>query len=334
MLEIGGIKLKNPFLLAPLAGVTDSAFRRICKEKGASLLYTEMVSAKALCYGDKKTESLLQIYDEEQPVGIQLFSAEPKFLAEAIKIIEERPNILVDINMGCPVPKIVKNGEGSAILKNPYLAFDLMKAAKKATKKPVTAKIRIGWDKAHINACEVAKALELAGADAICVHARTKEEYYEKDVHWEEIAKVKQTVKIPVIGNGNVFFAQDACELMKQTGCDGIMVARGAQGNPWIFEELDAYFAGRAYQNPSLKERIDLIMRQFDLAIEEKGEYVAVRQMRKHIAWYLKGLREASAVKNIISRLESKEEIQKILIEYIEKWGENNDKSDFDKNSL
>ncbi|MGP1569605.1 MAG: tRNA dihydrouridine synthase DusB [Eubacteriales bacterium] len=329
-LEISGLKLENPFLLAPLAGVTDSAFRRVCKKKGAALLYTEMISAKALCYGDKKTESLLQIYDEEKPVGIQLFSAEPKFLEQAVSMLEDRPNALIDINMGCPVPKVVKNGEGAAILKNPYLAFELVKAAKKATRKPVTAKIRLGFDRKHINACEIARAIECAGADAICVHARTREEYYEKDVHWDEIAKVKEQVKIPVIGNGNIFSAKDAFDLMNQTNCDGVMIARGAQGNPWIFEELNAYFEGKHYEKPNLKEKFDLIMSQFDLAIEEKGEYVAVRQMRKHIAWYVKGLREASILKNAVNHCDSKEDIQKILMEYIEKWGEENDKSDFD----
>lgn len=333
-LKIANVQLESPFLLAPLAGVTDSAFRRICKEKGAALVYTEMISAKALCYGDRKTESLLQMYDDEKPVGIQLFSGEPKFLEQAVEMLEDRDNALIDINMGCPVPKIVKNGEGSAILKNPYLAFDLVKAARRATKKPVTVKIRIGWDKEHINACEIAKAVEFAGADAICVHGRTREQYYEKEVNWDEIGRVKQTVSIPVIGNGNVFSAQDAMNLAAQTQCDGIMVARGAQGNPWIFEELKAHIEGREYLQPTIEEKFELLSKQFDLAIEEKGEYVAVRQMRKHIAWYVKGLHDSSVLKNTISRLESKDEIIKILMEYIEKWGEKNDKSNFYQNSL
>ncbi len=329
-LKIADIEFESPFFLAPLAGVTDSAFRRICKEKGAAFLYTEMVSAKAICYGDKKTEQLLRIYEEEKPIGIQLFSAEPKFLKEAVERIEDKQNALIDINMGCPVPKIVKNGEGSAILKNPYLAFELVKTAKNSTKKPVTAKIRIGWDRAHINACEIAKAVELAGADAICVHARTREDYYKPEADWEEIAKVKQAVKIPVIGNGSVFCGKDAFDLMERTGCDGVMIARGAQGNPWIFEELKALSNGEEYEKPTIKERFDLLIRQIDMLCEEKGEYVAVKQMRKHIAWYVKGLRGSTALKNMLNHIEAKDEMIGTLIEYVKKWGEENVKRDFD----
>lgn len=324
-LKIGDLFIENPFMLAPLAGVTDSAFRRICKEKGAAFVYTEMISAKGLCYKDKNTENLLRIYEEEKPIGIQLFSSEPRFLEEAVEMLEDRDNALIDINMGCPVPKIVKNGEGAAILKNPYLAFDLVKAAKRATKKPVTVKIRLGWDRGSINAVDVAKAVEMAGADAICVHGRTREDYYKPYALWGEIAKVKQSVNIPIIGNGDVFSGQDAIDMMKETGCDGVMIARGAQGNPWIFEEANALLKGENFKKPGLFEKYELIMRQFDMACEEKGEYVAVRQMRKHISWYVKGFKEAALLRGSLNVLKSKDDIEKMLKEYMEKLGDEND---------
>lgn len=330
-LKIGNVILDNPFLLAPLAGVTDSAFRRICKDFGASLMYTEMISAKGLCYKDKNTESLLRIYDEEKPIGIQLFSAEPKFLGEAVAMLEDRKNSLIDINMGCPVPKIVKNGEGSAILKNPYLAYELVKAAKANTKKPVTAKIRIGWDREHINAVEVAKNLELAGVDAICVHGRTREDYYSPGAKWDEIAKVKLAVKVPVIGNGDVFCGADAIRMMEETGCDGVLFARGAQGNPWIFKEALALLGGRKFNKPTPREKFDVIMKQFDLACREKSEYVAIRQMRKHISWYVKGLKEASRLKGVINTLTEKEQIVNLLEQYMIKLGDENEEHNFNQ---
>lgn len=313
--KIGNIEPENPFFLAPLAGVTDSPFRRICKEQGAAIVYTEMVSGKGLYYSDKNTDRLLTIYDEEQPVGFQLFGAMPSIMGYAAKFLADRKNCLLDINMGCPVPKIVKNGEGSAILKDPILAYEIVKAVVDNSKKPVTAKIRIGWDINSVNGVEIAKAVESAGASAIGVHGRTREQYYSGTADWSMIAEIKKNVNIPVIGNGDVFTGQDAVKMIDQTGCDFVMIARGAMGNPWIFRDALAVWNGEELPpQVSVKEKMALAMRQFDMVIEEKGEYIAVREMRKHIAWYLKGVRGSAEVKRKINTMENVEEIKKLIL--------------------
>lgn len=290
-MRIGNITLDNPFFLAPLAGITDAPFRRICKEQGAGLVYSEMVSGKGLYYNDKATERLLRIYDEEKPVAIQIFGSEPDIIGFAAKQLADRENCILDINMGCPVPKVVKNGEGSALLKDPGLAEAVVRAAVANAGKPVTAKIRIGWDAGSINAVEIARIIEAAGASAIGVHGRTREQYYSGKADWDVIRQVKQAVSIPVIGNGDVFSASDAIRLMDETGCDFVMIARGALGNPWIFKEALALWKGASVPPPpGLDEKADLILKHFDLLLEEKGEYAAVREMRKHAGWYLKGI--------------------------------------------
>lgn len=290
-MRIGNVTVENPFFLAPLAGITDAPFRRICKEQGAGLVYSEMVSGKGLYYNDKATERLLRIYEEEKPVAIQIFGSEPEIIGFAAKKLADRENCILDINMGCPVPKVVKNGEGSALLKNPKLVEAIVKEAVTNAGKPVTVKIRIGWDADSINAAEVAKVAEAAGAAAIGVHGRTREQYYSGKADWDVIRQVKQAVSIPIIGNGDVFSGRDAIRMMEETGCDFVMIARGALGNPWIFRDALAMWEGRPIPPPpDLKEKTEIILKHFNLLLEEKGEYVAVREMRKHTGWYFKGI--------------------------------------------
>lgn len=315
-LKIGNVGLSGPFLLAPLAGITDGPFRRLCSEAGAGLVYSEMVSAKGLWYKDKNTGGLLEILPGEGPVAYQLFGHEPEIMAFAARELDKRDNVIFDINMGCPVPKIVKNGEGSALMKNPDLAHDVVAAAVKNTSKPVTVKIRAGWDADSINAVEVAHAVSAAGASAIAVHGRTREQYYSGKADWSVIAAVKRAVDIPVIGNGDVTDGASALRMVEETGCDFVMVARGALGNPWIFRELNAAWRGEPLPPPPTKEdKKQMMLRHFNDVLDLKGEYVAVREMRKHVGWYLKGVPGAAAFRGKINQINSAVELRKAIQE-------------------
>ena len=316
--KIGNVTLKNPFLLAPLAGVTDAPFRLICGEKGAGLVCSEMVSAKGLWYKDKNTDRLLEILDGEAPVAYQIFGHEPEIMAEAARMLNGRRHVLLDINMGCPVPKVVRNGEGSALMKDPKRIYDIVYKTARAIKKPVTIKIRKGFDDTCINAPEIAKVAEEAGAAAIAVHGRTREQYYSGNADWEIIRKVKEAVKIPVIGNGDVTSGQKALDMFEQTGCDGVMIGRGCQGNPWIFRELLAYEeTGSIPERPGTDQIRETMLRHARLQIEFKGDYIGIREMRKHVAWYTKGMQGSAKLRDEINQVESYEELENLLMEKI-----------------
>ena len=313
-LKIGSVELNNPFILAPMAGVCDLPFRLLCKEKGAAMVCTEMVSAKAIYYNNKNTKELLTIDKNEGPVSLQLFGSEPKLMAEMAKRIEEIPFDILDFNMGCPVPKVVNNGEGSALMKNPVLAGHIIEAMANAISKPVTVKIRAGFDSEHINAVEIAKIAENSGAAAITVHARTREQYYSGKADREIIRLVKEAVTIPVIGNGDIDCYESAKHMLEYTGCDGVAIGRGAEGNPWIFEELNAKYAGLDYNKPSLEEVKELIMRHARMLIDYKGEYIGIREMRKHAAWYTAGFKGASKLRGCLNEASSIESLEEIIM--------------------
>lgn len=303
-LRLGSITLDNPFFLAPLAGITDASMRKICKEMGAALVFSEMVSAKGLWYGDKNTDRLLYARKEEAPFGVQIFGHEPDIMAYAARQIDKHSCDIIDINMGCPVPKVVKNGEGSALLKNPDLIYDIVSAVVKNTDKPVTVKIRIGWDSNSINAVEVAHAISAAGASAISVHGRTREQYYSGKADWSYIAKVKNAVDIPVVGNGDVVDGKTAIEMLSQTGCDFVMIGRGALGNPWIFREAIAAWKDQPLpEKPSKEEKKQMMLAHLQDLADLKGETVAIREMRKHVGWYIKGLPGAAALRGRINQI-------------------------------
>lgn len=313
-LKIGTVELENPYILAPMAGVTDLPFRLLCKEQGAGLLCMEMVSAKAIQYKNKNTQDLLRIHEKEQPVSLQLFGSEPDTISEIAKQIEELPFAVLDINMGCPVPKIVKNGEGSALMKQPKLVYEIVSKTVKAIQKPVTVKIRKGFDDSCINAVEIAKIIEEAGGAAVAVHGRTREQYYSGKADWDIIRQVKEAVSIPVIGNGDVTSAEDAVRMQQLTGCDGVMVGRGAQGNPWIFRELVEYDrTGVIPPRPSMEELKATMLRHARLQIEYKGDYLGIREMRKHVGWYTTGLKGAAALRAEINQVQSYEELEQLL---------------------
>lgn len=313
-MNIGKVSLENPYILAPMAGVTDLPFRLLCKEQGAGLLCMEMISAKALLYKNKNTKILLEIHPQEYPVSLQLFGSDPDIISEIARRIEHLPFQILDINMGCPVPKVVKNGEGSALMNTPRLAYEIVYKTARAIKKPVTVKIRKGFDDASVNAVEFAKMIEDAGGAAVTVHGRTREQYYSGKADWDIIRQVKESVSIPVIGNGDVMSGEDALRMQETTGCDGVMIGRGAQGNPWIFSELLEYErTGVMPPRPDASVIRDTMLRHARLQIEYKGDYIGIREMRKHVAWYTKGMRGAARLRDEINRVESYEELESLL---------------------
>ncbi|MBU3192157.1 tRNA dihydrouridine synthase DusB [Clostridium bowmanii] len=318
-MKISDIQFENDVFLAPMAGITDIAFRGLCKELGCGLLYTEMVSAKGLYYGSSNTEALMKISEVERPVAIQIFGNDPKIMASACEIFNTRTDIcMVDVNMGCPVPKIVKNGEGSALMKDPKLAAEIIKEMKKVSIKPVTVKFRTGFDSNNINAVEFAKYMEDAGIDAMAVHGRTREQMYEGRADWNIIRDVKDSVKVPVIGNGDIFCVEDAIRIKEITNCDAIMIARGARGNPWIFREIKQALKGEEIVYPTPVEKIDMCIRHLDLAVKYYEEIKAVREMRKHTAWYVKSLNNCAEIKSKINTKVSYFEVKQVLLDYKE----------------
>ncbi|MGN0354784.1 MAG: tRNA dihydrouridine synthase DusB [Muricoprocola sp.] len=313
-LQIGNVTLENPYILAPMAGVTDLPFRLLCKEMGAGLICMEMISAKAISFHNKNTEKLMEILPEERPVSMQLFGSNPDLIAEIASQIEERPFDILDLNMGCPVPKVVNNGEGSALMKNPKLAQEIVYKTARAIKKPLTVKIRKGFDDANVNAVEMAKRLEAAGAAAIAVHGRTREQYYSGKADWDIIRQVKEAVQIPVIGNGDVTDPVSAHKMMEETGCDGVMIGRASRGNPWIFRDLVEYDrTGTVPEKASLSELKEMILRHGQLQLKYKGEYTGIREMRKHVAWYTAGYPHSAAIRRRVNEIETFEQLEEML---------------------
>lgn len=319
-MKIGNHKLKNNLVLAPMAGFTDIAFRKIASQMGAGLLVTEMVSAKGIYYKDIKTNLLMETHPEEGSVALQIFGSDPRIMSEVVKRdLNHRQDIhIIDINMGCPAPKIVKNGEGSALMKNPKLAGDIFEAMVKNSEKPVTVKIRMGWDKNSLNGIEIGKIAEKSGISALTIHARTRDMFYSGQADWEYIKKIKASLSIPVIGNGDIFTPNDAIEMIRQTGCDGVAIGRGAVGNPWIFKRILRLLNKKEDFEPSYEDIIHMAIYHLGLECTIKGERIGIREMRKQIAGYLKGLRDSSTIRNKINTMWNKEEITNLLLEYSE----------------
>lgn len=316
-LQIGNVTLENNLILAPMAGVSDLPFRLLCREQGAGLVCMEMVSAKAILYKNRNTEELLTIDPKEHPVSLQLFGSDPDIISEIAKQIEERPFDILDLNMGCPVPKVVNNGDGSALMKNPRLAGEIIEKTARAIKKPLTVKIRKGFDDAHVNAVELAHIAQESGAAAVAVHGRTREQYYAGHADWDIIRQVKEAVSIPVIGNGDIRTPEDVAAMAEQTGCDGYMIARGAEGNPWIFRQILHYFeTGEHLSRPDFSEVTEMLLRHAKMQIDCKGDYTGIREIRKHAAWYTAGYPHGARLRVAINQVENYEQLETLLMEY------------------
>ena len=323
-LQIGNVTLENNLILAPMAGVSDLPFRLLCREQGAGLVCMEMVSAKAILYKNRNTEELLTIDSKEHPVSLQLFGSDPDIISEIAKQIEERPFDILDLNMGCPVPKVVNNGDGSALMKNPRLAGEIIEKTARAIKKPLTVKIRKGFDDAHVNAVELAHIAQESGAAAVVVHGRTREQYYAGHADWDIIRQVKEAVSIPVIGNGDIRTPEDVAAMAEQTGCDGYMIARGAEGNPWIFRQILHYFdTGEHLARPDFSEVTEMLLRHAKMQIDCKGDYTGIREIRKHAAWYTAGYRNSSKLRGRINEVENYEQLEALFRE-VESYNEKN----------
>lgn len=323
-LQIGNVTLENNLILAPMAGVSDLPFRLLCREQGAGLVCMEMVSAKAILYKNRNTEELLTIGSKEHPVSLQLFGSDPDIISEIAKQIEERPFDILDLNMGCPVPKVVNNGDGSALMKNPRLAGEIIEKTARAIKKPLTVKIRKGFDDAHVNAVDLAHIAQESGAAAVAVHGRTREQYYAGHADWDIIRQVKEAVSIPVIGNGDIRTPEDVAAMAEQTGCDGYMIARGAEGNPWIFRQILHYFdTGEHLARPDFSEVTEMLLRHAKMQIDCKGDYTGIREIRKHAAWYTAGYRNSSKLRGRINEVENYEQLEALFRE-VESYNEKN----------
>lgn len=320
-MRIGNVELENNIFLAPMAGVTDLAFRILCKEMGAGLVVSEMVSSKGLYYNDSSTRNLLKVDPKERPIAIQIFGSDPRIMAYIVETyLNPREDIdIIDINMGCPTPKIVKNNDGCALMKNPSLVREILRAVVKVANKPVTIKIRMGWDEESINGLEIGKIAEEEGVSALTVHARTRDMLYSGKADWQYIKILKESLRIPVIGNGDIFEPEDAIKMLEITNCDGVAIARGAQGNPWIFRRILYLMEGKDAPPPGLDEIIYTCIRHLNLLCSIKGERVGVREMRKHAAWYLKGQRNSNEIKNLLNTIESRVEMEKVLLDYLDK---------------
>lgn len=323
-LQIGNVTLENNLILAPMAGVSDLPFRLLCREQGAGLVCMEMVSAKAILYKNRNTEELLTIDPKEHPVSLQLFGSDPDIISEIARQIEERPFDILDLNMGCPVPKVVNNGDGSELMKNPRLAGEIIEKTARAIKKPLTVKIRKGFDDAHVNAVELAHIAQESGAAAVAVHGRTREQYYAGHADWDIIRQVKEAVSIPVIGNGDIRTPEDVAAMAEQTGCDGYMIARGAEGNPWIFRQILHYFeTGEHLSRPDFSEVTEMLLRHAKMQIDCKGDYTGIREIRKHAAWYTAGYRNSSKLRGRINEVENYGQLEALFRE-VESYNEKN----------
>lgn len=315
-MKIGSIAFEHNVFLAPMAGITDMPFRILCREQGCGFVYSEMISAKGMFYKDEKSWKLAELSEEEMPAAIQIFGSEPDILADAADKLNSSKAAILDINMGCPTPKITKNGEGSALMLKPELVKEIIKEVCSVSRKPVTIKIRKGWDDQHINAVEIAQLAEKNGAAAVAVHGRTREQFYSGKADWDIIKNVKEAVSIPVIGNGDIAKPEDAARMLEYTGCDAVMVGRGAQGNPWIFKRIRHYLsAGELLPEPSIQEKVPTILRHLDMLVALKGEHTGVCEMRKHVAWYIKGSRNSANIRDRIFKASSREEMAALIQE-------------------